>query len=136
MEPSYQKITESVLQAIFMSSVPSTTTVNQMLEPWIDARTIFEVRERPSQMYSWTAFITSRLLVEIPWNILATTLFFFCWYWTVGFANSRAGYTYLMIAVIFPLYYTTIGQAVAAMSPSPVIGSLIFSCLFPFVVAL
>jgi ABC-2 type transporter. len=61
-------------------------------------------------MYSWTALVTSQILVEIPWNILGSSLLFFTWYWTVGFETSRAGYTFLMMGIIFPLYYTTIGQ--------------------------
>ena len=73
-------------------------------------RSIYEIRERPSRMYSWTALLASQILVELPWNILGSSLFFFCWYWTVGFDSSRAGYTYLMYGVVFPLYYTTIGQ--------------------------
>lgn len=73
-------------------------------------RTIYEIRERPSRMYSWTALLTSQILVAIPWNILGSTIFFFCWYWTVGFESSRAGYTYLMLGVVLPIYFSTIGQ--------------------------
>jgi ATP-binding cassette subfamily G (WHITE) protein 2 (SNQ2) len=61
-------------------------------------------------MYSWTALLASQILVEVPWNILGSTIFFFCWYWTVGFDSSRAGYSYLMMGVVLPIYYTTIGQ--------------------------
>ena len=73
-------------------------------------RSIYEIRERPSRMYSWTALLTSQILVAVPWNILGSTIFFFCWYWTVGFDSTRAGYTYLMFAVMFPTFFTTIGQ--------------------------
>ena len=87
-------------------------------------------------MYSWTALVTSQILVELPWNIVGSSLFFLCWYWTVGFPSSRAGYTYLMMGVIYPMYYTTIGQAVAAMAPSAEIAALLFSLLFSFVLSL
>ncbi|KAG2357235.1 ABC-2 type transporter-domain-containing protein [Suillus spraguei] len=97
-------------------------------------RSIYEIRERPSRMYSWTALVTSLVLVEIPWNILCSSLFFLCWYWTVGFDTDRGGYTYLMYGVVFPLYYTTIAEAVGAMAPSAVIAALLFSTLFSFVV--
>ena len=119
-----------------MSTILAAVHANQLQIPFIELRSIYEVRERPSRMYNWTALVTSNILVEIPWNILGATLFYLCWYWTVGFASSRAGYTYLMLGIAFPLYYTTIGQAVAAMSPSAVIGSVLFSCLFAFVIAL
>ena len=39
-------------------------------------------------MHHWAAFGTSQILVELPWNILGSTLSFFCWYWTVGFPSS------------------------------------------------
>jgi ATP-binding cassette, subfamily G (WHITE), member 2, SNQ2 len=50
--------------------------------------------------------------------------------------HSRAGYTYLLFSVLFPIYYTTIGQAVAAMAPNAEIAALLFSFLFSFVLTL
>lgn len=93
-----------------MATIISTPLANQLQVPFISARDIYEIRERPSRMYSWTALVTAQILVEIPWNILGATLFFLCWFWTVGFENSRAGYTYLMLGIVNPIYYTTIGQ--------------------------
>jgi ATP-binding cassette, subfamily G (WHITE), member 2, SNQ2 len=89
------------------SSVP---LANQLQVPYIAMRSIYEIRERPSRMYSWTSLVTSQILIELPWNIIGSSIFFLCWYWTVGFDSSRAGYTYLMYSVVFPLYYSTIGQ--------------------------
>lgn len=87
-------------------------------------------------MYSWSALVTSQFLSEIPWNIFGSSLFFICWFWTVGFENSRAGYTYLMLGVIFPLFYTSLAQAVAAMTPNAEIAALLFSVLFSFILTL
>lgn len=131
------------------SSVP---LANQLQIPYIYMRTIYEVRERPSRVYSWTALLSSQILSELPWNILGSSIFFLCWYWTVGFDSSRAGYTYLMYGVVFPLYYTTIGQvrqvsysllpsdaflkAVASVSPTAEIAAILFSLLFTFVIVL
>ena len=55
---------------------------------------------------------------------------FLCWYWTVGFENSHAGFTYLMYGVCFPIYYMTIALAVASSSPTAEIAGLMFSLLF------
>ena len=99
-------------------------------------RDIYEIRERSSRMYHWSALTTAQVVMELPWNILGSTLFFVCWYWTVGFANSRAGFTYLMYGVCFPIYYTTIALAVASMSPTAEIAGLMFSLLFSFVLTL
>lgn len=119
-----------------MSAVVCVPLSNQLQVPFLNLRSIYEIRERPSRMYSWTALLTSQMLVEIPWNILGSSLFFFCWYWTVGFPSDRAGYTYLMHCVLFSLYYTTLGQAVGAMSPSAEIAALLYSFFFSFVMIL
>lgn len=87
-------------------------------------------------MYSWTALVASQILAEIPWNIFGCILTFFCWYWTVGYDTARAGYTFLMLVVAMPIYYTTFGQTVAAMAPSAEIAALLFSFLFSFVLTL
>lgn len=119
-----------------MGLIPSVPLANQLQVPFIETRSVYEIRERPSRMYSWTALVTSQMLIEMPWNILGSSLFFLCWYWTVAFPTERGGYTYLMYSIITPLYYTTIGQAVASMSPNAEIAALLFSFLFSFVLTL
>jgi ATP-binding cassette subfamily G (WHITE) protein 2 (SNQ2) len=126
--------TQNKLFSIFLATVLAVPITQQLQSVYIDIRSIYEIRERPSRMYSWTALATSQILVEIPWNILCSSLFFVCWYWTVGFATDRAGYTYLMYGIVFPLYYTTVAEAVGAMAPNAVIASLLFSTVFSFVV--
>jgi ATP-binding cassette subfamily G (WHITE) protein 2 (SNQ2) len=81
-------------------------------------------------MYHWTALVMSQLVVELPWNITSAAMFFFCWYWTVGYPTERAGYTFLMISVAFPLYYTTLEHAIASMAPTAPIASLYLVTLF------
>ena len=98
------------LFAVFMGFIVSVPLANQLQVPFIDMRNVYEIRERPSGMYSWTALVTSQLLAEVPWNIVGSSLFFLTWYWTVGFPTSRGAFTWLLFAVINPLYYTTIGQ--------------------------
>ena len=116
-----------------MCSIP----LGQMVQTvFVDVRDVYEIRERPSRMYSWTALVTSQILSELPWNMFGSSLYFVCWYWTVGYETSRAGYTYLMYGVIFPVYYVTIGQLFAAMSPNALIASLLFSVMFTFVLIL
>ena len=121
-------------QAVFVALLLSAPLVNQLQVVFVNIRDVYEIRERPSRIYSWPALVTSQILVEHPWNMLGTTLFFLCWYWTVGFPTDRAGYTYLVLAVLFPMYYTTIGQAVASTSPTAEIVSILFSLLFSFLV--
>jgi ATP-binding cassette subfamily G (WHITE) protein 2 (SNQ2) len=88
-------------QAIFMSTILSTPLAQGLMVPFCYLRSVYEIRERSSKTYTWTAMITANLLVETPWNLLGTCIFFFCWYWTVGFESSRAGYTVSFIVVFF-----------------------------------
>lgn len=119
-----------------MALVFSLSLAQQLQSKFIESRTVYEVRERPSRMFTWSAFLVSQILIEIPWNTLASTLLFFCWYWTSGFDSSRAGFSFLFFCIIYPLYVTTFGQAVAAISPTAVIGTTLLSALFSFVVIL
>jgi len=60
---------------------------------------------------------------------------FLCWFWTVGFHSDRAVFTYLMFAVLLPSYYTSLGQAIAAMSPTVEISALLLTFIFAVVIA-
>ena len=95
-----------------MATIISVPLAQQLQVPFIAMRDIYEVRERPSRMYSWTALVTSQILAEVPWNMLASSLYFCTWYFTVGFPveATRSGYVYLALGIIFPWYYTTVGQ--------------------------
>ncbi|KAJ3516223.1 hypothetical protein NLJ89_g1261 [Agrocybe chaxingu] len=128
-----QQGTQNKLFAIFMATLLCVPLANQIQIPFINMRQIYEIRERPSRMYSWTALVTSQILIEIPWNILASSILFVSWYWTIGFPTSRAGYSYLMMAIIFPCYYTTFGQAVAAMASTAEIAAVLFSFFYALV---
>ncbi|RXW13885.1 hypothetical protein EST38_g11969, partial [Candolleomyces aberdarensis] len=124
---------QNKLFAVFMATILSAPLGGQLHVPYIKMRNIYEIRERASRMYHWSALVTAQILVEIPWNILGSSLFFVCWYWTVGFPSSRGGYTYFMYGALFPIYYTTIALAVASMCATAEIASLMFSFLFSFV---
>ncbi|KAF8235559.1 hypothetical protein L208DRAFT_1457957 [Tricholoma matsutake] len=128
-----QQGTQNKLLAVYMATVVAAPLTQQLQVPFLKTRSIYEIRERPSRMYSWTALLTSQFLVETPWNLFGATGFFFCWYWTIGFPSSRAAYTFLVFCVIFPMYFTSFAQAVAAMVPTADLAGLIFSVLFCYV---
>lgn len=116
-----------------MGTIISVPVANQLQVPFLNMRNVYEIRERPSRMYHWSALVTAQFIAEIPWNMLGSTLFFVCWYWTVGFPTARAAYTFLIFVLIFPLYYTSFADSVAAMAPNAEIAALLFSFLFSFV---
>ncbi|KAL0959811.1 hypothetical protein HGRIS_011492 [Hohenbuehelia grisea] len=124
----------TLCQAIFLSTMLSVPLANQLQIPYINMRSIYEIRERSSRMYHWTALVTSQILAEVPWNMMGSSLYFFCWYWVVGLPPSRAPYTFLIFSTVFPLYYTTIAMACASMVPNAEIGAEVFVFIFSFVV--
>lgn len=128
--------------AIFMSAVLAAPLMNQLQPQFIELSKLYAVREKPSKMYHWTTFVLANIFVEIPYNIVCGTLFFLPWYYAVGFfqhfggaaeAANRGGYMYY-IFVLFQVYFTTFGQAVAAMSPNQQTAAALTSLLFSFVI--
>ena len=134
--PSTMQGVQNKLFSIFVILILSVPGAQQLQIPFLASRSIYEIRERPSKMYSWSAWVTAQILVELPWNMFSGVLLFFCWYWTVGYPTERAGYTFLILMVLTPFYYTTVGQAVAAAAPTVDIAALLFTTAFSLVLIL
>ena len=109
----------------------------QQLQPkFIEMRNIFQGRENNSKIYSWFAFTTAAVLVELPYSIVAGSIYFCCWWFgSVGYRVSSyaSGYTYLLL-MVFELFYVGFGQAIAAISPNELLASLLVPLFFTFVV--
>lgn len=67
------------LFAVFMSLVISNPLAQQIQPQYLRFRELYESREQPSRMYHWFVSALSSVIVEMPWNILGSTLFFLCW---------------------------------------------------------
>ncbi|KAK3295231.1 brefeldin A resistance protein [Chaetomium fimeti] len=100
--------------------------INQLQPLFIQRRNIFETREKKSKMYSWVAFVTGLVVSEIPYLCICAVLYFFCWYYTVGFPHdtSRAGSIFFVL-LMFEFIYTGIGQFEAACAPNELFAALI-----------
>ncbi|KAJ2991707.1 hypothetical protein NUW58_g2420 [Xylaria curta] len=90
---------------------------------FIIKRAIF-FREQLSKMYSTFTFTLSMVIAELPYSILSSVLFFLPLYFIPGFQYepSRAGYQYFMV-LITELFAVSLGQVLAAISPSPFVSS-------------
>ena len=133
-EESYIAL-QNRLFACFLALVAS-TSLSQHLQPeFIRFRGLFEIREKPSKMYTWPVMVLSALLVEIPWNFLGGTIYWLPWYYFIQFpkASNRAAYSWGLY-MLFQMYYCTFAQAMAAISPNAMISSILFSTFFSFVV--
>ncbi|GAA5925123.1 hypothetical protein JCM10213_000539 [Rhodosporidiobolus nylandii] len=133
--PTEQSGLQDRLFGVFMAVVLSAPLSQQLQPKFLGLRQLYDAREKPSRMYSWPVFVATSIIVEIPWNIAAGTLFWCCWYFTVGFPKStnRAGYAWLM-HMAFEIYFPTFAQAVASFSPTAMAASVLFSTLFSFVI--
>ncbi|GME70203.1 unnamed protein product [Ambrosiozyma monospora] len=108
--------------AVFMFTAAFATLVQQMLPHFVAQRDLYEARERPSKSFSWFAFITAQITVEIPWMVITATIAFFCFYYPVGFQHNSAitgdthtrGVLFWLFCIEFFLFSSTMGQAAIA----------------------
>ncbi|OBT73949.1 hypothetical protein VF21_07432 [Pseudogymnoascus sp. 05NY08] len=115
---------------MFQVTVLPAIVLSQVEPKYAISRTIF-YREASSKMYSQFAFATSLIVAEMPYSILCAVAFFLPLYYMPGFSSepARAGYQFL-ITLITELFSVTLGQMIAALTPSPYIAVL----LNPFVI--
>ncbi|PSR76755.1 ABC-2 type transporter-domain-containing protein [Coniella lustricola] len=75
----------------------------QQMPHFVVQRDLYEVRERPSKVYSWKVFMLSQIIVELPWNTLMAVFMFVCWYYPVGLYRNaeQAGQVHERGALIF-----------------------------------
>jgi ATP-binding cassette, subfamily G (WHITE), member 2, PDR len=123
------------LFSIFITLTISPPLIQQLQPRFIDLRNIFVAREKTSKIYSWVTFVIAAFVVEIPWSLLFGTIYFFCWYFGVGFprGSSAAGYIWLIL-MAFEMYYVSFGQFMAAVSPNAVFATLLIPTLLIFVI--
>ncbi|KAL4922815.1 ABC-2 type transporter-domain-containing protein [Aspergillus aurantiobrunneus] len=127
---------QSRLFSIFMTLTISPPLIQQLQPRYLHFRGLYESREANSKIYSWTAFVTSAILPELPYSIVAGSIYFNCWYWGIWFPRDsfRSGFTW-MILMLFELFYVGFGQFIAAISPNELLASLLVPCFFTFIVA-
>ena len=128
---------QSRLFSIFMTLTISPPLIQQLQPQFLALRNIFSSREQNSRIYSWVAFTTAAILVEIPYSLVAGSVYFCCWWFgAAGYRVSSfaSGYTYLLL-LLFELYYVGFGQAIASVAPNELLASLLVPLFFLFVVS-
>ena len=128
---------QSRLFSIFMTLTISPPLIQQLQPKFLNFRNIYESREANSKIYSWVAFVTGAVIVELPYSIIAGTLYYQCWWWaSIGHQSDKFdnAYTWMML-MLFEIYYVGFGQAIAAFSPNELLASLLVPIFFLFVVS-
>lgn len=145
---------QSRLFSVFMTLTISPPLIQQLQPKFLNFRNIYQSREANSKIYSWIALVTGAILPEIPYSIVAGTLYFVCWWckWTSplslqssadrqtvpalgrGASPFSSGYTWMLL-MLFELYYVGFGQAIAAFAPNELLASILVPLFFLFVVS-
>ncbi|KAL2015963.1 hypothetical protein VTK56DRAFT_4498 [Thermocarpiscus australiensis] len=112
--------------------------VQQTMPHFVIQRSLYEVRERPSKVYSWKVFMLSQIIVELPWNTLMAALMYFCWYYPVGLQANAAvagqtterGALMFLLLVAFLLFTSTFTDFIIAGFETAEAGGNIANLLF------
>lgn len=117
----------NLLFSIFLISQLFSILSMLIIPRFVHGRVVFEARERNSKIYSWVAFVTASIIIEVAWLTLISAVIFVCWYYPTGMqrdgdltfgTTERGGLTFLLIW-LFCLWATTLSQAFAAGIDNP-----------------
>ncbi|KAF2024526.1 ABC transporter CDR4 [Setomelanomma holmii] len=96
------------------------------VEPKYAIARMISFREQMSKAYKTFPFALSMVIAEMPYSLLCAVFFFIPIYYIPGLdsRSSRAGYQFFII-LITEVFSVTLGQAVAALTPTPFIASYV-----------
>ncbi|KAK9447910.1 ABC-2 type transporter-domain-containing protein [Limtongia smithiae] len=128
---------ENLLFTVILALIVGVPLMNQIQPHVIVLRELYEVRESASNTYHWSVLMLSTILVEIPYNLTFTCLYYCCYYWPIGYDRStaRSGYFYFVFGVLYMLYYTTLGVAITTISADTATANVITSLIMNFVMS-
>ncbi|KAL1890776.1 hypothetical protein Sste5346_008101 [Sporothrix stenoceras] len=123
---------QNALFSIFLLCTIFSTLVNQIMPKFVVQRSLYEVREKPSRVYSWQVFVLSRVVVEIPWQILLGIIAYASFYYSVFGVNtpSESQGLILLFIVQFYIYAASMAQMVIAAINDPHLGAIIAIFMF------
>lgn len=125
------------LFSIFMTLTISPPLIQQLQPVFLNSRNVFQSRENKAKIYSWSAWTTAAVAVEIPYAIVAGGVYFCCWWWGIfgtRVSSFTSGFAFLLV-LLFELYYVSFGQAIASFAPNDLLASLLVPIFFLFVVS-
>ena len=95
-------------------------------------RSLYEVRERPSKAYSWSAFLIANVIVEIPWQTLAGVISWASYYFPIYDSHQSPQRQGLMLLFVtqFYLFTSTFASFIIAALPDAETGGTIATLLF------
>ncbi|KZM19935.1 ATPase [Ascochyta rabiei] len=96
------------------------------VEPKYAIARMISFREQMSKAYTTFPFALSMVVAEMPYSIICSVAFFVPLYYIPGLnsESSRAGYQFFIVLVT-EIFSVTLGQAIAALTPSPFIAAYV-----------
>lgn len=127
---------QSRLFSVFMTLTISPPLIQQLQPRFLSVRNIYVSREGNAKIYSWTAWVWGTILSELPYRIVAGTLYWCCWYFPPNFPrDTYTAASVWLFVMLFEVFYLGFGQAIAAFSPNELLASLLVPLFFTFIVS-
>lgn len=103
----------------FMAIIIGPVIGLQLVPRFTGLREVFVQREKSSLTYHWTIFVLSAIIVELPYVVFCSTVYWLLWYLPVGYfyTPSRSGYSFLIFQ-LFGVFATSLAQLCAATMPN------------------
>ncbi|KAL5374767.1 hypothetical protein DPSP01_011696 [Paraphaeosphaeria sporulosa] len=125
---------QSRLFSTFLTLTISPPLIQQLQPRFIRMRSIYSSREGNAKIYSWPAFMWGTILSELPYRVVAGTIYWCCWYWTTWFTrDTYTSASVWLFIMVFEVYYLGFGQAIAAFAPNELLASLMVPLFFTFI---
>lgn len=129
---------QNQMLCVFMLMTIFGNLVQQIMPNFVIQRSLYEARERPSKAYSWKAFMTANIIIELPWNSLMALIIFTCWYYPIGLYNNakptdtvtERGALMFLLILTFLLFTSTFAHMVIAGIELAETGGNVASLLF------
>ncbi|OJJ75062.1 hypothetical protein ASPBRDRAFT_28029 [Aspergillus brasiliensis CBS 101740] len=125
---------QCALFSVFLLATVFTTLVNQITPRFVAQRALYEVRERPSRVYSWKVFILSNVFVEIPYHIVLGVCVWASFYWAVmGTGQDAERHVLALLYIVqFYLYVASMAHFVIAAVPQAPVAGMLAVLMFAF----
>ncbi|THY01481.1 putative ABC multidrug transporter, partial [Aureobasidium pullulans] len=122
---------QNVVFSIFMLTSILSTLVQQIMPRFVSQRSLYEIRERPSKVYSWAAFILANTIVEFLYQIALGILVYACYYYPVlGVQSSERQVLILISTLQIFVFASTFAHMVIVALPDAQTAGAVATLLF------
>lgn len=128
-ENSLQGVQNQIFSAFLLFTLHS-NLVQLIMPQFLENRALYELHERPSRTYSWTVFILSNIISELPWQAVLAVLHFVTWYYPIGMYRnalstdqlSERGILVFLIVWSYMTFSSTFSQMIVTIMPDAATG--------------